>query len=99
MQVEVNPNGTINRYGRPYIDGEELNVWTLYDPNGPGINYGLYSRVQKPCDAWLNHYWKHTQSGVGANTRRDYDVNRYGVSPSTTQRRIIRPIPRQYTSI
>lgn len=96
MQVEVNPNGTIYRYGRPYIDGEELDTWTLYDPSGPGIDYGLYSRTQKPCQSWLNSWWQNTQTGVERSQGRNYDSSYYGVSDQTVRRRIIRPVPRYY---
>ena len=58
MDVWLNPDGTRDREFRPYIEQEELSRSVyLYDPNGPGFNYGLYQSAGQPtCGYWLDVY-------------------------------------------
>ncbi len=55
MQVELNPDGSVNREYRPYIFGEETTYnYVLYDPfQGP--QYGLYSGPQYIFPPWRSH--------------------------------------------
>lgn len=83
MQISVNPDGTRNRDFRPYIDQEELhrNV-TLYDPHGPGHNYGLYSSAQPQCNLWVDHFRSaasRTPASVVDRTGRQHLVRPCGV--------------------
>ena len=51
--MTLNPDGSRNRDNRPYIEEEEQsNSIYLYDPNGPGVRYGLYGGTQPACGSW-----------------------------------------------
>ena len=58
MNVWLNPDGTRNRDFRPYIEEEEqANSVYMYNPNGPGFNYGLYTQSQPTCGSWKNNIY------------------------------------------
>lgn len=57
MNVTLHPSGLRNRQFRPYIEQEELSRSVyLYNPEGPGFNYGLYDQAQPSCGSWLDIY-------------------------------------------
>lgn len=62
MQVWVRPDGRRDRRFRPYIEQEELDRnFTLYDPEGRGVNYGLYETAQPSCGIWQDHFLQSQQ--------------------------------------
>lgn len=66
MEILLNPDGSRSRIGRPYISQEEyhLNV-NLYDPEGPGPAYGLYTHSGQPqAQRWVDHAWQYRSQGV-----------------------------------
>ncbi len=81
MNVWLNADGTRNRENRPYIQEEEsARSLYLYDPEGPGFNYGLYDMAQPSCGSWLNGiYDQYPSHNPGAVVTRDGRV--YMVKP------------------
>lgn len=59
MERILNPDLSINRAYRPYVNMEEYDWSTsIYDPNGTGKNFHLYDREWPPCNRWLNSAYR-----------------------------------------
>lgn len=79
MDVLLLPNGKRNRNYRPYIEQEEqANSVYLYNPNGPGFYYGLYSSAGQPsCGYWEDLYSQfpsHVPAAIVDSTGRTHLV-------------------------
>jgi hypothetical protein len=64
MQVDLDRFGRkVIGYGRPYIEFDEIQRnYALYDPNGPGPNYGLYDGPRPVAQRWVDYstrYFRH----------------------------------------
>ena len=57
MQVNLDRFGRrVYGFGQPYVEQDELQRnYELYDPNGPGPNYGLYGGVQPVAQRWVDY--------------------------------------------
>lgn len=77
MDVWVLPNGVRDRRGRPYISQEELRrSFTLYDPEGPPIHYGLYDAAPPTCPSFQSAVQRFAMDGGRSDatvTRADFE--------------------------
>lgn len=80
MNAWFDSNGTRVRINRPYISQEETTRNThIYDPNGRGLNYGLYSSVRRPSCydlSWKDHIKQSTNGPMRTVHIPIYDPNR-----------------------
>jgi len=55
MEVILNPDLTINLNHRPYVEQSEYDyVYHIYDPNGPGPLYNLYTQEQPQARRFID---------------------------------------------
>lgn len=98
MEIAVNPDGTRNREFRPLIQEEWLNRnLSLYNPNDPNVNYGLYDGSQPTCGPFTS-IWAGYRGGPVASIDT-YGRMRgpwYQPSYATLKSQSVPPVPRNY---